>query len=136
MTANGTFKPAQWEEKQYEQISPLMKMTRVSATYLFNGRLEGEATVEYLMFYKFFDDKDPHRSEAAYVGLSRFTGKVDGKAGNFVMEDRGTFQGREARSRLTILPSSGTGDLLGITGSGSFTATPKGSDYRLEYEIH
>ena len=50
-----------------------------------SGDLTGKASVEYLMFYKHFDEKDQHKASAVYTGLIRFTGSVNGKTGSFVM---------------------------------------------------
>jgi hypothetical protein len=53
-----------------------------------------------------------------------------------VLQSTGAFDGGEASGPLTIVSGSGTGDLAGITGSGSFSAphgrTPSVS---LDYDV-
>jgi hypothetical protein len=135
MKTTATYAPTKWDEQPYEQISTEMKMTRASAEFAFKGQMEGQGLVEYLMFYKHVDDHDPHKSEAAYVGLIRFKGSLNGKAGSFVMEDRGTFEGRTAKSALMIIPGSGTDELKGIGGTGTYVATPQRCQCDLTYEL-
>ena len=135
MKATATYAPTKWDEKPYEQISSDMKMTRASVEFAFKGQMEGQGLVEYLMFYNHVDESDPHKSEATYVGLIRFKGKLNDKAGSFVMEDRGAFKGRAAHSVLTIIPGSGTDALKGIHGSGKYVATPKECQCDLTYEL-
>ncbi len=91
MKAIGSYAPTKWDEKPYEHISTNMKMTRASVTFAFTGQIEGNASVEYLMFYRDFDGKDPHKAAANYVGLIRLQGKLNGRSGSFAMEDKGVF---------------------------------------------
>lgn len=135
MKAKATYSPTKWDEKPYEQISPSMKLTRASVEFAFHGQMEGHGLVEYLMFYKYFDKTDPHKSNATYVGLMRFKGELNGKAGSFTMEDRGTFEAGVANSTLTIILGSGTDKLKGITGTGKYTATQKGCECELDYQL-
>ena len=111
MIAKAEYKPTKWDEKPYETISSDAKLAKTSATFAFTGQLEGNASVEYLMFYEKFDASAPHASSATYVGLIRFDGRLDGKQGSFVMEDNGSFKAGSAESTLKIIPNSGVGDL-------------------------
>jgi hypothetical protein len=135
MKATATYSPTKWDEKPYEQISPSMKLTRASVEFAFHGQMEGHGLVEYLMFYKYFDESDPHKATATYVGLITFKGTLNGVAGSFAMEDRGTFEAGAANSVLTIIPGSGTDKHKGITGTGKYTATQKGCECELNYEL-
>jgi hypothetical protein len=64
------------------------------------------------------DAKDQHASSAVSIGLVRFDGKLNGKPGSFVMEDRGVFKSGTANSVLKIISHSGRGELKGISVSG------------------
>ena len=101
----------------------------------FKGEIVGEGLVEYLMFYDYFDQGDPHKSTATYVGLIRFKGQLKGKAGTFVMEDRGSFRQGTATSVLRMIPESGTGELKGIGGAGMYSASQEGCRCDLTYEL-
>jgi hypothetical protein len=135
MKAVATYTPIKWDEEPYELISANMKITKASVAFAFAGQIEGHASVQYLMFYRDYDEKDPHKAGANYVGLIRLQGKLNGRPGSFAMEDRGIFEGGTARSILTIIPGSGTGELRGVTGKGTYVATQKSCNCELEYEL-
>ena len=135
MKVTASFIPATWDEKPYGELPQPMKLTRASIEFAFKGGFDGKGLTEYVMFYKEYDGKDPHRSIATYVGLTRYDGTLNGKSGSFVTEDRGTFEGGEAKSVSTILPGSGTGDLKTISGIATSTSTQKTSEFVLEYNL-
>ena len=85
-------------------------MTKASVEYSMTGEIIGKTLVEYLMFYKYFDAKDQHKSSAMYIGLMRFVGSVQGKEGSFVMEDHGyILRVAEQVQLCTLLPGQGSG---------------------------
>ena len=135
MKAQGTYTVKKWNETTYDQISPLMKMTRASVEYAFAGDIAGSGSVEYLMFYRHFDEKDQHGSSATYAGLIRFTGTLAGRDGSFVMKDDGAFEGGAAASALRICEGSGTGSLAGITGTGTYRADRSGYRCEIDYTL-
>ena len=59
---------------------------------------------------------------ATFVGLERVVGSIDGKEGTFALQHVGTFDGKVAKAKLKVVPGSGTGQLSGLTGEGSFEA--------------
>ena len=135
MKATGTFTVQKWEEETIAQISPEKKMTRATVEYKWSGGIEGKAAVEYLMFYKHFDETDQHKASASYVALIRFEGTVSGASGGFILEDHGTFEGGTASSTLQVVEGSGTGSLGGIRGKGNYQANQDGYRFELEYTI-
>ena len=135
MKAIGTYTVKKWEEKLYDQISSEMKMTKATVEYSMSGQIEGSAHVEYLILYKYFDEHDQHKSSAMYIGLIRFTGKIQGKEGNFVFEDHGTFENGAASSTLQIIAGSGMGELKGIQGTGRYSANQDGAHIELDYNL-
>lgn len=110
-------------------------MTKASVEYGFTGEINGKGSVEYLMFYSHSDPKDPHNSSASYIGLIYFDGTLSGKSGTFVLEDNGTFEAGSAKSILRIAKNSGTGQLEGIQGNGSYLADQKGCQIELECDF-
>ncbi len=135
MRATATYSPTKWDEKPYGQSLPPMRMTKASVEYEFKGQFEGRGQTEYVMFYKAYDEKDPHKSNALYVGLTQLKGTLNGNSGSFVVEERGTFEGGTASSIITIVPGSGTEQLKGITGSGKGSATQKSTHFELNYAL-
>ena len=87
------------------------------------------------MFYKHFDPKNKAKSEASYVGLIHFEGKVGDKTGTFVLEDVGTFHEGTARSVLKIIDGSGTDGLKEIQGRGNYWADKENNQFELEYSF-
>lgn len=135
MKATAATSPTKWDEKPYNELPSPMRMTKASVDFSFKGQLEGQAQTEFLMFYESYDEKDPHKSTALYIGLTRFTGTLNGKTGSFVMEERGTFGRGTASSVSTIVAGSGTDHLKGISGSAQSSATQTGSQFELNYEL-
>lgn len=135
MRLYGTYTPGKWDEKTIEVIEDRMKLTRVSAEFVFEGDIEGLAKVEYLMFYSSFDPADMHNSKAQYVGQIRIVGKLKGKAGSFVVSDAGSFVGGVANSELSIIAGSGTDELSSISGVGEYAADQKGCTWEMEVSL-
>ena len=135
MQLTASYTPTKWDEKTYQLISEKQKMTKASVEMVFTGVMEGKASVEWLMYYSDFDDKDMHKAVAQYTGLIRFEGNVEGKSGSFVMEDKGSYEAGEARSVSAIIPGSGTGELKTISGAAKSFATPKSCSIELDYSL-
>ena len=135
MKANGTFTVKKWEEETYKEVSPEMKMTKASVEYAFEGEADGIASVEYLMFYKYFDPNDQHKSSAIFVGLLKFSGNLSGKEGSFFMEENGIFENGAVSSTFKIINGSGLGDLKQISGTGHYLANQDGSHFEFDYNL-
>jgi hypothetical protein len=136
MKAIASTSPTKWDEKPYNDLPSPMRMTKASVDFAFKGQLEGSGQTEFLMFYSHYDEKDVHKSTAFYIGLTRFTGTLNGKSGSLVLEERGSFGAGTASSTSTIVAGSGTEQLRGITGTAKSTATQTGSLFELEYQLH
>jgi hypothetical protein len=113
--ATATFKVKSWDEKPYDEMTGGPKLTRASITKSYQGDMEGEGTLEYLMIYR--DD-----GSANFVGLERFVGRVGDRSGSFVLQHSGTFDGGTAEATWFVVPASGTGDLRGLRGEGGFAS--------------
>jgi len=113
--ANATFALKSWDEKTYNEIEGAPKLTRVSATKSYQGDIEGEGNLEYLMMYSTADSD-------SFIGLERVTGTIGGRSGSFVLQHNGTFEGGVAKVILSVVPGSGTGGLRGMRGEGGFSA--------------
>ena len=72
-----------------------------------------------------------------YVAMESFEGTVDGREGafNFVHSASTTGADRVAEY-FAIVPSSGTGQLVGISGTGGLSVAPDGTHgIWLDYEV-
>jgi hypothetical protein len=110
-----TFEIENWDENPALESEAGSKVTRADVARSFDGDLDGKGTVQWLMAYE-------EDGSAMFVGLERIVGRLAGKEGTFVVQHVGTFDGRVAKADLVIVPGTGTGDLAGVSGRGSFEA--------------
>lgn len=75
------------------------------------------------------------KGSAAYSAIERFTGKVAGKRGSFVMQHTGVMTRGEQSLLITIVPDSGTDELAGITGTLKIIVDGKQHSYEFEYAL-
>jgi hypothetical protein len=128
-TARATFTLDGWDEQPYAELAEGRKLTRASVKQTFSGDITGLGTVEWLMCYR-------PDGTADYVGLQHVTGTLGGRSGSFVLSTPGTFDGQAATGTWTVLPGSGTGDLAGLTGTGTFSAPSSGEPtIGLDYDL-
>ena len=128
-TANARFAIKSWDEKPYGEGPDLPKLTRASVTKTYSGDIDGDAHVEYLMVYR-------SDGSATFVGIERVTGRVAGKAGSFVLQRTGVFEGGLAKESYSVVPGSATGELKGLQGDGT-SAVGHGMEhpFSLSYEL-
>lgn len=120
-TANARFAIKSWDEKPYSEGQGLPKMTRATVTKSFTGDITGDSQVEYVMMYR-------SDGTAAFVALERITGRIGDRAGSFVLQRTGVFEGGEAKESYAVVPRSATGDLEGLVGEGT-SSVGHASDY-------
>jgi hypothetical protein len=104
-----------WDEEPYATTDEAVKFSRADVTMACEGDLAGDMDVKFLMAYA-------ADGSATYVGLQRFSGTLQGRAGSLAMQAMGTFTDGVARSKITVLPGASTGELAGTSGSGTFEA--------------
>jgi hypothetical protein len=128
-TANARFAIKTWDEKPYSEGQDLPRLARASVTKTYTGDIDGEAQVEYLMMYR-------SDGSAAFVGFERVVGAITGKAGTFVLQRTGVFEGGQAKESYFVVPGSATGDLEGLVGDGH-SAVGHGMEhpFTLSYEL-
>jgi hypothetical protein len=135
MKAKGTYTVKKWDEKIYDHTSFDSKMSKASVEFEVSGEISGKIFIEYLMYYKYFNEKDQHSSSAHYIGLMKFEGSLHGIDGSFIAEDNGDFENGVATSKLQILIDSGMGNLTGLSGKGRYTADKEGAAIELDYSL-
>jgi hypothetical protein len=95
----------------------------------FHGELEASSVVHMLAV-----GTDVPGS-AAYVAIERLSGTLHGLAGSFFLQHNGVMNRGAASLSLTIVPDSGTGDLLGISGRMAIDITAGKHFYTLDYTL-
>lgn len=109
------FQVESWNEETVQELADGAKITRARVTQAYSGFVEGESTIEYVMY---------HRSDgsAVFSGIERVVGTVGGRAGSLILQHSGAYEDGSARSDWSIVAGSTTDDLRNLTGSGSYVA--------------
>ena len=117
--AKGTFEIKSWDEKTWEgkewKEQAGAKLTRAQITSAYQGELQGESKAQLLMVYR--DD-----NFASYTGLEQITGRIGDRSGSFVLQVNGVFEEGAAKTNWVVANGSGTGELRGLRGEGSYVA--------------
>jgi len=117
-----------WEEKPYNELLGELKMTLTHVAYTYQGDIEGESTLDYLMVYR-------EDSSGSFVGLERVIGRVGGRAGSFVLQHTGTFNKIDVNGTLFVVPHSGTGELANLRGEGSINLSGHAERYPMVFNF-
>jgi Protein of unknown function (DUF3224) len=126
--ATGTFTIDSWEDDPFVEQGDV-KLSRVRVTKTFSGEVEGTSTAALVM-------AGAQEGSAAYVGLEQFVVSVQGRSGSFVLQHNATMTKDSQSLSLTVVPDSGTGDLLGLRGEGRIEIDAEGGHTLiLDYEL-
>ncbi len=127
-TAQGTFELKNWDKSPTTRWEVSAKLTHATVTQTYQGDIEGEGIIDYLMAYT-------SESAASFVGLERIVGRIGDRSGTFVLQHTGTFADGIASVNYSVVPGSGTGDLTGLKGQGSSTGHVQPHPFSLEYSF-
>ena len=107
--ASGTFevKISPLTPQHKDESAPL---GRLSIDKQFRGDLDATSKGEMLAA-----DTEV-KGSAGYVAMERVTGKLHGRSGTFVLQHSGTMNRGSPTLSVTIVPDSGTGQLVGLDG--------------------
>jgi hypothetical protein len=126
--AIASFEITTWEEEPYHEEDGI-KLSRTRVVKAFRGEIEGESTAELLMALA-------GEASAAYVGVERVSGRVNGRQGSFVYLHTATAVGETRSASWPLVEGSGTGELEGISGRISIDILPEGGHVlTLDYEL-
>lgn len=129
MRATGTFEIETWDEKPYDEREGA-RLSRTRLTKTFRGDVEDESSAELLMAVA------AEGGSAAYVGLERVVGSVNGRSGSFVLRHGAVMDRGEGESTLSVVPDSGTGELRGMRGEAQISiGSDGGHSFALDYEL-
>jgi hypothetical protein len=102
---------------------------RMSIDKQFHGDLE--ATSKGQMLTAMTDIK----GSAGYVAIERVTGTLHGRSGSFALQHTGTMTRGVPQLSVTVVPDSGTGQLVGLTGKMEIKITDGKHSYDFEYTL-
>jgi hypothetical protein len=75
------------------------------------------------------------KGSAGYVAIERVSGTLHGHGGSFVLQHSGTMTRGAPQLSVTVVPDSGTGGLIGITGSMSISIVEGKHLYAFDYAL-
>jgi hypothetical protein len=115
-----------FEAKPYDQ-SDSPALVEISLTETFTGDIDGTSTVRALQVRH-------NDGSASMVSLQRFTGRLNGREGTFVLQGSEIIEDGKIKPTWFVVPRSGTASLAGLCGNGGFEGEfGKGSDGTLDY---
>lgn len=94
-----------------QQDRPIPTLGRMTIDKTFSGDLQGISQGQML------SSGDPKTGSAGYVAVERFEGKLGDREGSFVLQHNATMHNGGQELTVIIVPGSGTGDFLGISGT-------------------
>lgn len=128
MLAQGTFDVKTLPLAPDDAISGTA-IRRYSLDKIFYGDLAGPGTGLML------GAGDPAKGTAGYVAMEYVTAVLHGRNGAFAMLHFGTMDSSGFQLNITIAPGSGTGDLIGITGTLQIKNESGNHSYTLDYSL-
>jgi hypothetical protein len=75
------------------------------------------------------------KGSAGYVAMERVSGALDGRSGTFVLQHTGTATRGELQLSVTVVPDSGTGELVGLSGKMAIVVADGKHSYDFEYTL-
>ena len=112
----GHFTFADWKENAVTGEDGLPRLANATVVNAFSGGIEADPTTcDYSIAYL-------TGSTGTFAGMELVRGRVDGRAGTFVLEERGRFESDgTVHCTFEVVEGSGTGELTGLRGTGGFT---------------
>ena len=75
------------------------------------------------------------KGSAGYVAIELVTGTLNGHTGTFVLQHTGTMTRGVPQLSITVVPDSGTGQLVGLTGKMTINIANGKHSYDFEYTL-
>ena len=95
----------------------------------FHGDLEAISKGQMLAF------TTAVKGSAGYVAIERVSGTLHGRTGTFVLQHSGAMTRGEPQLNITVVPDSGTDQLIGLTGKMAITIADGKHSYDFEYTL-
>jgi hypothetical protein len=124
-----------WDESRIAEVDPAHAIARATFTTTYAGDADGESTCFLLLSYVGGDPDKPETLVGPYVGYEQVSATLAGRSGTFVLEERGEHTGGVARTEVRVVPDSGTGELAGLRGEGSYAADAMEYTLTLDYDL-
>ncbi len=124
-----------WDEQRVAETDPVHAVAAARFTARWAGDVVGESTCALTITYVDGDPADPHSLVGPYCGFEQVTGTLDGRSGSFVLAEYGDHRDGVARTVIEVVEGSGTGELAGLRGRGSYSADAMEYTLTLDYDL-
>jgi Protein of unknown function (DUF3224) len=128
MRATGTFDVKLNPLDTYDKADD-SPMRRMSIDKQFHGDLEATSKGEML------SAGTAVKTSAGYVAIERVSGTLNGHKGTFVLQHNGIMNRGTPQLTVTVVPDSGTGELVGLSGTMTIIIEGGKHSYEFEYSI-
>lgn len=128
-----TFTVKKWDEKPVDNPRKDFPINIAHVEYEINGELNGQAYVEYLLYYLEKNEEDGHLSTSKISGFLHFEGTFKGKQVTFTATEEGIFDKGNLESPGTIIKA--TGELNNLKGTYSYKFSGQTSKMILNFEF-
>ena len=102
---------------------------RMAIAKHYHGDLDGAGKGEMLATRGEVD------GSAGYVAIERVVGALHGRKGSFALQHSGTMNRGMPTMVVTVIPDSGTGELVGLTGAMAIVVDGGKHSYEFEYTL-
>jgi hypothetical protein len=127
--ASGAFEVKVNVQKADNQEAESAKLGRMSLDKQFHGELEATSTGEMLSV------GTEVAGSAGYVAMERVQGTLHGRTGSFALQHSGTMKRGEPQLSVTVVPDSGTGQLVGLAGEMTIKIVEGKHFYEFRYTL-
>jgi hypothetical protein len=131
--ASGTFEvklsPQGQDDKSPEKESEGVTLGRMTIDKQLRGDLEGTSEGQMLTA------GTPVKDSAGYVAIERVSGTLHGRRGSFVLQHSGTMTRGKPQLTVTVVPDSGTDQLVGLSGKMTIKIADGKHYYDFEYTL-
>ncbi|MGU3782121.1 DUF3224 domain-containing protein [Burkholderia metallica] len=126
--ANGPFE-VKLNPESLSTVAEQSGLGRMSLDKHYHGDLEGVSHGEMLAF------RSSVQGSAGYVAMETVQGVLGGRRGSFVLQHSSTMTRGQPQQSITVVPDSGTGELLGLAGSMIIDLDNGRHAYRFDYTL-
>jgi hypothetical protein len=110
--------------------TPGTTLARLSLDKQFHGDLDATSRGEML------SAGTAIKNSAGYVAIERVSGTLNGQQGSFVLQHNGTMNRGAPQLSVTVVPDSGTDQLVGLSGNLAIIIAPDGKhSYEFDYTL-
>jgi hypothetical protein len=127
--ASGRFEVKLIPQKPDSDVAQSTNLGRMSIDKQFRGDLEATSKGEMIAA------QTEVKGSASYVAMERVTGALKGRKGSFVLQHSATMNRGVPELSITVVPDSGTDELVGLVGKMNVIIADGKHSYEFEYTL-